>query len=162
MKLAVIIPTLATRADLNGAPLQTDDTTRPRLTSELFFFCSFSSPAQLQRWFGKCLQMSPVPAQRHHVSSPTWNVSGLESRAEKRTAYFPCQLTWRGALWGRRGESRLILLFSCCWETQIRPALPEFKEIPPKYQIDLFLLLILQSWLRFVSWMYQEEKTHNS
>lgn len=113
---------------------------------QLLFSRSF--PAQLQRWFGKCLQMSPAQAERHHVSSPTWNVSGLESRAGKRRAYFPCQLTWRKAPWGPwrrerllRRELALIPLFGWCWKTQIGP---EFKEILPKYQINFILLLILQ------------------
>ncbi|CAJ1086852.1 Hypothetical predicted protein [Xyrichtys novacula] len=47
--------------------------------------------------------MSPVRAERHHVSSPTWNISGLDGGAEKRRLIFHASLHEEQLCEARRG-----------------------------------------------------------
>lgn len=74
---------------------------------KLFFFSCSRCSAAAVIW--KVFADVACEGQRHHVSSPTWNVSGLESRAEKSMAYFPCQLTWREGSVRPQEERELIL-----------------------------------------------------
>lgn len=149
--------TLIINASEDGRYIRTNGECPERTNSSKTHIRNFFVPflrlaAQLLQWFGKCLQMSPVRAERHHVSSPTWNVSGLESRAEKRVAYFPCQLTWRKALWGPQRTEHLLreTLYlnnplQLWWKTN-KTSSSRIEGNPPKHQI------ILQS---------VREKTHN-